>query len=124
MCPDDVGGFFLTNAPRKAAHFQSSKRPISMHQNACPDRHLGRGLIGDLEQHLKAQSAKRPSNARAQLMSSRNRTLRHIIVRERWRTSRFPSVPSALRDLDMRHALPLDQHLPERPAAWRRMMSA
>ena len=34
-------------------------------------------------------------------------TLRTVILRERWRASRLPSVPSALRGLDPRHALPI-----------------
>jgi hypothetical protein len=34
-------------------------------------------------------------------------TLRICILRERWRASRLPSVPSALRGLDPRHAHPL-----------------
>jgi hypothetical protein len=33
-------------------------------------------------------------------------TLRAVILRERWRASRLPSVPSALRGLDPCHALP------------------
>jgi len=41
-------------------------------------------------------------------------TLRTEIVRERWRASRLPSLRSALRDLDPRHALPQSGHLSER----------
>jgi hypothetical protein len=41
-------------------------------------------------------------------------TLRSGIVRERRRASRLPSVPSALRGLDPRHALPLIWQLSER----------
>ena len=41
-------------------------------------------------------------------------TLRIEIVRERWRASRLPSLRSALRGLDPRHALPKSWHLSER----------
>jgi len=92
---------------RRTRHFDASKH---RHDHASARR-----LAGDQDEHLVALQPGIQTAAHTATQAGA-RDAPSPIVRERWRTSRFPSVPSALRDLDLRHALPSGQHLPERPS--------
>jgi hypothetical protein len=59
-------------------------------------------------------SARTHSSRTQRLIPGGRPTLRPEILRERWRASRLPSLRSALRGLDLRHALPNLLHLSER----------
>ena len=50
----------------------------------------------------------------ANLMEYTDAVAPEIILWDRWRASRLPSVPSALRGLDPRRPLPFRRHLSER----------